>query len=123
MDRTCEDCGKPLKGRSNKRFCDSTCRSRASVKGASSAPTPSSGVGEVEASTRARVDVSSPLGAVAVVLARRVDRAGLTEPGSSVAALTRELRAVLAEVGAPPAGDRVDELQAKREARLRERAG
>lgn len=74
----------------------------------------------MEAATGGLVDAGAPLGAIALTLARRIDVAAVSgESGSSVAALTRELRATLDAAGTVRAADPVDELQSRREARLR----
>lgn len=60
----------------------------------------------------------SMAGAVALHLARQMDRGGHT--GSQTATLSRELRASVAEAvhGAAPVGDGVDELQKRRAERI-----
>ena len=125
MVRECGSCGRTYRAtRSGHRYCSATCRKRASrgalrsvVAGAVAA-----GSSSVEAAVRAELQrdgrASSALGAVAVVLARRLDHGGDT--GSAVATLVRELRTTLAAVkayGSASAGSVVDELRRKREER------
>lgn len=76
----------------------------------------------VLASVRAELDQigksASPMGAVALTLAARLD-AG-EDPGSAMAAMAKELRLTMTELNqaAPVAKDPVDELKRKRERRL-----
>lgn len=60
----------------------------------------------------------SALGGVALKLAARLD-AG-EDPGSAMAAMAKELRTVMGELGrgAPAAADPVDELKRRRERRI-----
>jgi hypothetical protein len=73
------------------------------------------------ASVRAELDalgkVGSPLGAVALTLAARLDKG--EDPGSAVAAMAKELRATMAELARAPGAmaDPVDELRRRREQR------
>lgn len=62
--------------------------------------------------------LDSPLGAAALALAARID-AG-EDPGSAMAAMTKELRVTMTELTAraPAAKDPVDELQKRRAKRL-----
>lgn len=75
----------------------------------------------VEATTRARLvelaAVDTPQGQLALVLAKRLDDD--EESGSSVAALSKELRSLLAalSVTSKPVDDGVDELKKRREQR------
>lgn len=76
----------------------------------------------VEAALEAAGRVGHPLAEVAVVLAARIDAnvEGAVDTGSALASVARELRATLEAAtasAAPP--DVVDELRARREARLR----
>lgn len=69
--------------------------------------------------TLARIGkLESPLGATAIVLAARLD-AG-TDPGSAMAAMSKELRAAMTELmrSAPAAADPVDELRQRRKRRI-----
>lgn len=111
-------------GQSNKRFCRDACRAKAAdarkaEKRQRAAPVEAE---SVEATTRGLVDVSSPLGVCALLLARRLDRGVLSgESGSGMAALNREYRATLAEATAGRVmADPNDELRARREQRLRD---
>lgn len=123
MSRTCRYCGKRIEGQTRKLYCDSTCRARASDerrRSVSAAPTTPE-VGPVEKLTADEVDDTSPLGAAALVLARRIDLARESgESGSSVASMVRQLQATLVE--ARPAkvvqGDVVDDLRERRDRRL-----
>lgn len=130
--RTCDVCGEPFVAvRENARFCGATCRKRHSRNPAAAAPVAAVAplaVGEVasiEEATRAQLDAvdraGSPLGQIALLLARRLDE-NRRESGMGVAAVVREHSRVLAEAvrGAAVAADPVDQL---RERRDRKRAG
>lgn len=75
----------------------------------------------VTAAVRATLEnigkTDTALGASALVLAERLDREGTAD--TAVAAMTKELRATLAELtkDAPAKGDPVDELRQRREKR------
>ena len=60
----------------------------------------------------------SPMGAAALKLAARLDVG--EDPGSAMAAMAKELRVTMAELGrsAPAVSDPVDELKRRRERRL-----
>lgn len=63
---------------------------------------------------------TTALGATALGLAARLDRG--TDAGSAIAAMAKELRAILAELtkAAPAVNDPVDEVRRRREERRRE---
>ena len=138
MDRACDACGATFAARSVKaRFCSDKCRSRAryrrEVLGAPEAiapkpkpkrtrkpkpvdsPTGTLGAVIAELTAAGRLDTSA--GQAAVALASRIDQGA--ESSSGLAALTREMRAAMAEATAnvAQAGDALDELRARREAR------
>ena len=138
MDRACDACGATFAARSVKaRFCSDKCRSRAryrrEVLGAPEAiapkpkpkrtrkpkpvdsPTGTLGAVIAELTDAGRLDTSA--GQAAVALATRIDQGA--ESSSGLAALTREMRAAMAEALAnvAQAGDALDELRARREAR------
>lgn len=75
----------------------------------------------VLAATRAELvalgKLDSPLGAVALTLAARLDQG--QDPGSAMAAMAKELRVTMAELGrtGQAAADPVDELRRRREER------
>ena len=77
----------------------------------------------VLAATRAELvtlgKLTTPSGAAALVLAERLDAGG--DPGSAMAAMAKELRATMTELGrhAPAVADPVDELRKRREERRR----
>lgn len=73
----------------------------------------------VRATLTAIGKTDTALGASALVLAERLDRK--TTADTAVAAMTKELRATLAELtkDAPAKGDPVDELRERRERRRR----
>ena len=129
MTRTCAQCGKDFEARSSRaKFCSSTCRARKSEGAAprdaepsEAAPQPTTGAQEssVHAALLEAARESSPLGIAALILARRLD-ASASETPQAVAALVRELRATLVEAldGAGQAADTVDEVGARRDAKL-----
>ena len=140
MDRACDACGATFAARSVKaRFCSDKCRSRAryrrEVLGAPETTippakpkrtrkpkaepldSPTGALGAVVAELTAAGRLQSSAGQAAVALASRIDAGA--ESSSGLAALTREMRAAMAEATAnvAQAGDALDELRAKREAR------
>lgn len=129
MTRACAWCGGSFEAvRSTAKYCSSSCRAKASnaVKrggpaAPKAAPAPVADLpvrntlaeavrNELEAAER----LETFLGAQAVALAGRIDAGGDT--GSAVAALSKELRAVMdaALAGAPKAADALDELANRR---------
>lgn len=129
MIKTCAHCGTAFEARTARaRYCGSTCRARASEKakrdGATPAPMPVAPVqsapsagGLVDAVRReleAAQRLDSFLGQQALGLAARIG-AG-SDTGSAVAALSKELRAVMdaALADAPKAADALDELSERR---------
>ncbi len=142
MERTCARCSETFQTpRPEARFCSKRCRtqaSRARAKGepeslkpkpepkpkrtrkAKAAPEPDAPVGTsgaVLAELQAAGRLQSSAGQAAVALARRIDDGA--ESSAGLAALTRELRAAMAEAlaRAEASGDALDELRARREAR------
>lgn len=137
MEATCARCAATFSPASRRaRFCSVKCRTqatRARAKGepesraipakpkrspkakAEAVPTGTLGavVGELQAAGR----LDSSAGQAAVALARRIDDGA--ESSAGLAALTRELRAAMAEAlsRAEATGDALDELRARREAR------
>jgi hypothetical protein len=73
----------------------------------------------VRAELRALGKEPSPLGAVALTIAARLD--GGEDPGSAMAAMAKELRATMVELGRTAAvvADPVDELKRRRDERRR----
>lgn len=116
MDRRCEFCGKPISGRATKRYCNSSCRAKASERRkAGKAPSPAAlESGLITGAIESAVTTSTPLGALALELARRLD---LTASDTAAAGLARELRATLTQVGAASMADEVDELTERRQRR------
>ena len=138
---TCASCSTDFDARSSRaRFCSSKCRTAAhyrrtklgipetrdpkpvpkkSVKGRKPKPTdsPTGTLGAVVAELTEAGRLQTSAGQAAVALARRIDDGA--ESSSGLAALTREMRAAMAEATAnvAQAGDALDELRAKREAR------
>jgi hypothetical protein len=130
MTRNCDVCRKPYEAaRVSSKFCSDSCRKRAR-RGVAIAPAvpvaplvpPVSLVGTLTAATTAELQAAgrefTSLGQAALLLARRLE-SGEVETGSSVAALVREHRAVLAQAvdGAEVAADPLDELADRRFAR------
>ena len=113
MRRACEACGTAFDAqRASARFCSDRCRKRVARSGA---PRPQLRV-VTEPEPRQRPDGSllgavlialeeaqvldTPGGRLAVSIATRLDDPNSTDSGSAVAALSRELRAVMAEATA-----------------------
>ncbi len=143
MRITCAACSTDFDARSSRaRFCSAKCRydahyrrtklglpegpakpEQAKPKRTRKAkPTPESDapvgtLGAVLAELREAGRLDSSAGQAAVALARRIDDGA--ESSAGLAALTRELRAAMAEAlaRAEAAGDALDELRARREAR------
>ena len=127
MQRPCDSCGREYEAkRPRSRFCGATCRQRAArapapvphQKAVATAPltTPLTGLADV---TRREMEaagrLNTTLGQQAVALAARIESP--METGASVASLSRELRAVMAEAmqGVAVARDPMDELRARRD--------
>ena len=140
---TCATCSTDFDARSSRaRFCSAKCRTAAHYrrtklgipeardpKPAPKAPAkgrkpkaqaedfPTGTLGAVIAELTAAGRLQTSAGQAAVALASRIDAGA--ESSSGLAALTREMRAAMAEATAnvAQAGDALDELRAKREAR------
>lgn len=139
MDKTCARCARTFTAkRQVARFCSVACRNAAAAARAkgqpeakviaakpkrtrkAAAPEPDAPVGALGAvltELRAAGRLESSAGQAAVALARRIDDGA--ESSAGLAALTREMRAAMAEAlaRAEAAGDALDELRARREAR------
>ena len=118
MEQSCQTCGRP----GSRKTCD-RCRKRAS-RGGGVVSLPPSGLAEaVERELKAAGRLESAVGQQALALAVRISTPS-ADTGSSVAALSKELRAVmdaaLADVEAE--SDPIDELRAWRD-RKRAAAG
>jgi hypothetical protein len=125
MKRVCENCGKPFETkRSHAKTCSSACRGKlaAKVKRVGLAPpipnpSPDRPSLVFDATQQALVQagrLNTPLGAIALVVAGRLDGSEV-DTGSGVVALSRELDRLLAGVLAenePP--DELDELTERR---------
>lgn len=131
MQRSCAQCTKPFEAqRPTAKFCGGTCRKRAQRVGRGVPPVPASianaQVGDLVSAVQAELVAAgrenSSLGMQAVRLARRM---GEFDTGSSLAALSKELRGVMGEALAnvEVAADPLDELQVKRDAKRRRAAG
>ena len=127
---TCDACGLPLVGkRESARYCNANCRTKASQRRARGVPElkPAPGavvlpppVVTVRDATLAELSaagrVGSALGAKALAMAARIDAGADT--GAGLAALVKQHDATMAEaVRGSDAGDVLDELSARREAR------
>jgi hypothetical protein len=131
MGRNCDSCGAPYFTRSPlSRYCSPRCAKRAqrtglarSAQGAAMIAEPPAVTQEVEAAVRATLEdagrLSTPLGQVALALARRLDSPS-GDTGAGLAALAKQLAATLAAVTADvrPADDLLDELRARRDRKL-----
>jgi hypothetical protein len=129
MERDCVICGTGFVARhSRRRFCSDRCRKRA-VRGgfgptvSAAEPRTPSGPGEVEQATREALRavgrLGTPLGQVALVLARRLDAPG-GESGSGLASVAKQLTATLVAATADvrPADDLLDDLRLRRDRKL-----
>lgn len=119
--RACEGCGRPFKPRrSNQRFHDATCRQRGNRSGSvTELVAPNASL--IEATRAQLVEAGqelSPAGVSALLLAAKLDGGGDT--GSAMAALAKQHLVALAEAlkDAPRKADRIDELKARRLAKL-----
>jgi signal transduction histidine kinase len=130
MDRICDACGAPYEAiRANARFCSDRCRKRTARKPRPLTEMPSipADAAPVEASHLSKIVTeeliaggvldTSP-GQAALLLAQRMEL-GTTDTGSAVAAMSRELRSLMAEAlgKTEVAADPMDELKARRESR------
>ncbi len=141
MEATCARCAQTFSTSSRRaRFCSPKCRTqatRARARGEAESvavppkPKPKrtrkpvvleadatvGALGAVLAELRAAGRLDSSAGQAAVALARRIDDGA--ESSSGLAALTREMRAAMAEAlsRVEASGDALDELRARREAR------
>lgn len=127
MTRACAWCGHTFEAkRPTAKFCSSNCRAKSS-NASKRAPRPApaevppvplpvaSGlVAAVRAELEAAERDATALGAQALALAARIDTGADT--GSAIAALSKELRAVMdsALAGAAKAADKLDELSERR---------
>lgn len=128
MLRSCDHCGKQYQAeRSTSRFCGTTCRVAAHMAQraathmahpeAASEAAPGAVSEAVQRELEAAGQVSSALGVVVLSLAARIDVG--QDSGSSLAALSRELRSALAAATADGvAADPVDEVRRVREQKL-----
>ncbi len=131
MERACDCCRTLYTPRSPlSRYCGSRCAKRAqrtglarSAQGAAMIAEPPAVTQEVEAAVRATLEdagrLSTPLGQVALALARRLDSPS-GDTGAGLAALAKQLAATMAAVTADvrPADDLLDELRARRDRKL-----
>lgn len=137
MDRECEACGRRFEARSKlARFCaEADCQRRRArarkqkqLTGRVVDLRPASEPTESDVSTYSTTlssltecgRVETPLGQAALRLAARIDGSS-SDSGSSLAAMVRELAKTLTQAmaGSGMAGDPVDELKSRREARQR----
>lgn len=107
MTRSCDCCGREYEAkRSTSRYCSDVCRMR--IKRGPNSPrltvvesteprTPGSLLGSVMVELEAAGVLDTGAGRLAVKLATRIDDPNSNDSGSAVAALSRELRAVMAE--------------------------
>lgn len=127
IERDCDRCGKRYMAKTKRsKFCSDSCRARFSQGSRDTRTSPPmapviAGAPELSVVSATRHELTriarmdAPLGATALALAARID-SGL-EPGSAVAAMSKELRACLEELRrtAPAAANPLDELRARRE--------
>ena len=131
MERACDCCRTLYTPRSPlSRYCGSRCAKRAqrtglarSAQGAAMIAEPPAVTQDVEAAVRLAMEdagrLSTPLGQVALALARRLDSPS-GDTGAGLAALAKQLVATLAAATAdvPPADDLLNELRARRDRKL-----
>lgn len=118
MQQSCEACGVSFESEGRRKSCGERCKKRLQ-RGGKVAPLPSRSSGLIAATERelesaGRLDTS--LGQQAVALAARIEGPS-PDTGSSVAALSKELRAVMeaATADVNDAADPIDELRAWRD--------
>lgn len=119
MRRCCEVCGRIYDAKTKRsRFCTSTCRSR-NMRGAEPPPIAALIDVSLESTTKQKLEDAGVLDTVLGQQAMRLAVQMSVETGSSLAALSRELRATMLEAlsSGEQADDVVDELRARREAR------
>lgn len=125
MEATCQHCGSTFETRSHRaKWCSERCRKRRERAGGGTfadvvaMPPPKEGVERATTAELERLGVAStPYGAAAIALARRIDRGDYADTGSALAALVKEWRATMAalrDAGSREA-DVLDELRARRE--------
>jgi hypothetical protein len=122
--RTCDVCGEPMKpqtGRGGRRKRHQECSPR--QRPAAADTLPGSTREAVESELRAAGLLGRPESLAALSIAARLDAGD--QPGAAHAALSKELRAVLADLRrvATPAGDIFDQLAARRTANERAAGG
>jgi endogenous inhibitor of DNA gyrase (YacG/DUF329 family) len=131
MERACDSCGAPYSAKSPlSRYCSPRCAKRAqrtglarSAQGAAMIAEPPAVTQEVETAVRLALEdagrLSTPLGQVALALARRLDSPS-GDTGAGLASLAKQLAATLAAATADarPTGDLLDELRARRDRKL-----
>ena len=131
MERACDSCKAPYFARSPlSRYCSPRCAKRAqrtglarSAQGAAMIAEPPAATQEVEAAVRATLEdagrLSTPLGQVALALARRLDSPS-GDTGAGLASLAKQLAATLAAVTVDvrPADDLLSDLRARRDRKL-----
>lgn len=130
--RACLACGESLEGTRQKKYCanNGVCKMRYH-RGARAEPSEreqGDGIQSTEAATMLELAdagrLGTPLGQAALVLARRIDRSHL-DTGAGVASLAKQLQATLAAATADAEveDDPVDEVRARRDAKLHAAAG
>jgi len=120
MDAQCASCGGTFEAqRSSAKYCGQTCRKRGSRRGEVATLPPADEPVGLVAATLAELQAAgradTALGQQALALAERVNNP--RDTGSAIAALSRELRAVMVEAlkGVEVAADPLDELRARRD--------
>ncbi len=131
MQRACDACRTLYTAKSPlSRYCSPRCAKRAqrtglarSAQGAAMIAQPPAATQEVEAAVRLALEdagrLSTPLGQVALALARRLDSPS-GDTGAGLAALAKQLAATLAAAttDARPTGDLLTDLRARRDRKL-----
>lgn len=118
MTKSCAGCGSGFAAKGNTRRCPPCRGQRPPVVERPSV------LAAVDAQLAAIGKQADPLGAVAHVLAGRLDL-GLVESGAALTAMSKELRTIMLELArtAGAVADPVDELLARRNARRKARLG
>lgn len=136
MQVQCHNCGQPFEAkRSHAKWCSAACRKQTQrapgasvtelrpIRPAENPDGAPADVGPVFAATWKKLEdadrLHEPEGVAALALAHRLDNGG-RDTGSALASVARELRATLADAlkGAGVAADPLDQLRARREAKL-----
>lgn len=122
MQRSCASCGRSYQAkRATSKYCGSTCRTRVSRAGSSTATVAAqSPTGGLAAATKRELEdaecLDTMLGWASIELARRIESSD--ESGSSVASMVKVLRETMTDaLKGTTVADPLDELRDRRDAK------